>query len=177
MSISSMMDVAYQRRQDVEPRGRGISSLGEATGENPETKSPVTTALEAIVTYIPTEIVATYVAVVAVIHPTIAGTTTEAPVADWIVFLAFLVLTPITAWLVYAAKCLNAGKQLPTGAALPLWEMSAATVAFVVWAATLPETPLGGFPWYTSGLAAILLLIVSMVLGLIAPLFTQRPLP
>jgi hypothetical protein len=181
VSISSMMDVAYQRRADVPPLNRGLTTLSEtaqATGERPETQSTATTALKNMMTYIPGEILTTYVAVVAVIHPTTAGVTAEAPIADWVVFIVFLVLTPVVSWLLYAAKCVSGGKPLPSSPAeWPLWEMSAATVAFLVWAATLPETPLGAFPWYTSGLAAIILLIVSMILGLIAPLFTQRPLP
>ncbi len=181
MSVSSMMDVAYQQRQEVQPTGRGPRTLGETaqvTGENSETQSPVTAALESIMTYIPSEILVTYVAVVAVIHPTVAGETTNSAAADWIVFLVFLILSPVVSWLIYAAKCVNAGKALPGAVAQwPLWEMSAATIAYVIWAATLPETPFGGFSWYSPGLAAIVLLITSMLLGLIAPLIVRKPLP
>jgi len=174
-----MMDAAYQRRQDVPPVNRGLQTVGEtaqATGEKPETQSPATAALESIMTYIPGEILTTYVAVVAVIHPTIGGQTQGSIVVDWVMFFV-LILTPIVSWLIYAAKCMNAGKPMPAAVAQwPVWEMSAATIAYVIWAATLPATPFGEFSWYTSGLAAIILLIVSMVLGLIAPLFTRRPL-
>jgi hypothetical protein len=180
VSISSMMDVAYRRRVDVQLGDRSLQTLDEAAraaGERPETQNPVTAALENIMTYIPGEILVTYVAVVAVIHPTAGGEAPESVVADWVAFLAFFILTPAVAWLIYAVKCLNAGKPLPTPMIQwPVWEMSAATIAYVVWAVTLPENPFSEFSWYSSGLAAIVLLIVSMLLGLMAPLFTRRPL-
>lgn len=180
MSISTLMDAAYQRRADVEPVNRGLGTsaeIAQATGEKPETQSTATTALKNIMAYIPAEILTTYVAVIAVIHPTTGGVTAESALADWIAFVVFLVLTPIVSWLIYAAKCLNASKSLPAAVAQwPIWEMSAATIAYLIWAITLPETPFGTFSWYSSGLAAILLLIVSLILGLLAPLFTRRPL-
>ena len=57
-----------------------------------------------------------------------------------------------------------------------MWEMFAATLAYVAWTFALPNTPFAQFTnWYSSGLASFLVLIVSSGLGIVAPLM-QRPL-
>src|SRR5205809_602765 len=131
MSISSMANLAYARRSDVAPMDVGLQNLSEvgaAKAPKPETVSTATSALEAIVAYIPTEVV-------------------------------------------------TAGKDLPKGwAAWPKWEMAAGTVAFAVWAAALPASPLGQFDWFTAAFAGILALVVSFLLGLFAPLFSRAAL-
>src|SRR5215203_4035698 len=176
MSISSMMDVAWERH--VRERGpRSQREIAQATGEKPEAQSAITSALETIMTYIPGEIVTTYVAVVAVLPPVTDGVSTGASVTAWVVFFVFLALTPIVSWLIYAAKAVNANEPPPWAIAnWPKWEMTAATVAYVIWAAALPDNPFNGFAWYSAGVAGIILLVCSMMLGLIAPIFTQTSL-
>jgi hypothetical protein len=172
-----MMDVAWERRVAA----RGPSSQGEvaqAAGEKPETQSAITSALKNIMTYIPGEIVTTYVAVVAVLPPVTDGASTGASITPWVVFFVFLALTPIVSWLIYAAKAINAGDPPPWSIAKwPKWEMTAATVAYVIWAAALPDNPFNGFAWYSAGVSGIILLVCSMMLGLIAPIFTRTGLP
>jgi hypothetical protein len=59
----------------------------------------------------------------------------------------------------------------------PVWEMSAATIAYIAWAFALPNTPFAQFSdWYSPGLAGFLVLVISWGLGALAPLM-QRPLP
>ena len=96
--------------------------------------------------------------------------------ADWIAFWSFLVATPIVVWLVYAAKVKAAGKALPLEfAAWPVWEMFAGTVAYCAWAFALPNAPFSEYPWYSSALSGVAVLVGSTVLGLLSPFF-QNPL-
>ena len=77
-------------------------------------------------------------------------------------------------------RALFAAQLRASGAPLPLdptrwpWpELIVATVAYVLWAFTLPGTPFAGFSWYRAGLGGALLLVGTLVLGLSAPLFTR----
>lgn len=148
------------------------------TAGTPEAQTAVTTALKVIATYIPTEVLTLYVAVLAAIR--VPNQTGQQTLADKrpleIVFYVFLAATPLIVWLVYAAKCKGGGKPLPWAfRSWPLWEMAGATVAYAAWAFSLSENPFVFASWYSSAVAAIVVLIVSTVLGLLAPLF-QRPL-
>jgi len=121
--------------------------------------------------YIPTEVLTLYVAVLAAIRQSQAVTTT-----DWVAFLSFLVATPVVVWLVYGAKVKALKKDLPLHFRYwPVWEMFAATVAFAAWAFALPQSPFTVYDWYSSSLSGLAMLIVSTLLGLLAP-FLQRPL-
>lgn len=102
---------------------------------------------------------------------------TSAAITPLPAFVLFVVLTPFVVWILYATKVTSAGKPLPrTIAAWPKWEMSAATIAFAVWAGALPSSPLGSFSWFNVGLAGIGVLLASTFLGLLAPLFTRTAL-
>jgi hypothetical protein len=54
-----------------------------------------------------------------------------------------------------------------------MWEMSAATVAFVVWAFALPNTGFADLAWYKPGLATAAVLLVTLVLAAVAPIVQQ----
>jgi hypothetical protein len=154
-----------------------------ATGGTPESQSAVTTALKVIITYIPTEVLTLYVAVLAAIQ----DPNRKSPRSLWLAFYCFLIATPIIVWLVYAAKVRAASKPLPLlPRAWPLWEMFAATVAYAAWAFALPDSPfkysftnwnsLALNDWYSPALAGVIVLVISTLLGLLAPV-VQRPLP
>ena len=205
MSINSLANAAAARRPDfapfdVVPQGLGeiasaatstpraahrpsgarprVSGGGAAPApEAPEPAHPtqpqtaVNTALNVLFGYIPTEVLTLYVAVLAALHH--SG---EIRPVDWAVFWFFLAFTPLVVWLVFAAKVKAAGKELPVAPRLwPVWEMFAATLAYVAWASALPETPFTDLSFYSSAFAAIMVLVTSTLLGLLAPLF-QRPL-
>lgn len=162
MSISSMTNVALLRRS-----GRNVATyrtLEDAAGaEVPQTDA--TAAVKAIASYIPTEILTVYVAVLAVLQngsnlPSGAGRGT---------FYTFLILTPIVVWLVYLAKALSAKKPITP----PLWEMFAALIAFAAWAFALPANPFQQEPWYSAAIAGIVVLLVNTALGLLAPIVNR----
>jgi len=174
-----MAEVAFVRRTDVpnplqDPAAlaTGVKRLEVAATAIPDVQSAVTSALKVIATYIPTEVLTLYVAVLAAIR------SSEQNNKDLkLAFYSFLVITPLVMWLVYAAKCKAAGKKLPLAPrSWPLFEMFAATVAYAAWALTLAQNPFVISSWYSPALAAVLVLIVSTFVGLLAPLF-QRPIP
>jgi hypothetical protein len=97
--------------------------------------------------------------------------------AQWIAFWCFFVATPLVVWVVFASKLKDAGKPMPSSyGTWPVWEMTAALLAFCAWAFALPNTPFREFAaWYSPALASLAVLLASTVLGLLAPLF-QSPL-
>jgi hypothetical protein len=192
MSISSLTNVAVARRTDELGKGpdgrpRTAAELAQATADDPSTQSAGTSALKSIATYIPTEIITLYVAALAALagsNPDIPAKQSDlaktggsvASTADFVAFWVFLALTPVVVWLVYAAKVRSAGKRLPSRpVSWPWWEMIASTLAFAAWAYSMPNSVFTRFAWYTAAIGTLVVLVVSILLGLIAPL-VQRPL-
>ncbi len=72
----------------------------------------VTTALNVLTGYIPTEVLRLYVAVVAAMHPAskAAGTSSA-----WVAFWVFLIATQTVAWVAYAAKVKSAQEKCSSG--------------------------------------------------------------
>lgn len=176
MSVSSMTNVAFARRKDVAPideAPKTVDEIAAAKADKPGTQGGGSSTLAAIAAYIPTEVLTVYVAVVAAL-----GTGTAAAAASgagWLSFLLFLVFTPLVVWLVYAGKVRRAGKALPVALRRwPKWEMFAATVAYVAWAFALPGTPFSAFGWYSTAIAAVVVLVATTALGLIAPVVAQN---
>lgn len=58
-------------------------------------------------------------------------------------------------------------------AAWPWQTMLIALAAFLLWAFALPDTPFERFGWFRPGLAAVVLLVGTMVIGLVAPLLPE----
>jgi hypothetical protein len=178
MSVSSMANIAFARRADVAPQEKGLDSLDEvagATGAASGTATSATSALSAIAAYIPTEVVTVYVAVLATIGVTEPAD--GAPFTPLPVYAAFLILTPIVVWGLYASRAVAAGKRLPRSVrSWPKWEMVAATLAFAAWGAALPSSPLGVFSWFMPALAGVVALVLSLLIGVFSPLFSARPL-
>jgi hypothetical protein len=168
----SLNAMATRALEDRRPRGDSsiVAELfdSDALGpkESPRQRRAATRVTE-IVTYIPTEIVTVYVAAAAAISTRGATPGKGQWVLMWIVF----VLTPVATWMVFAAKVRALGDPLPS--ALRDWpwpQMLIASTAFLLWSFTLPGAPFAQFGWYRPGLSAVVLLVGTTVLGLIAPL-------
>jgi hypothetical protein len=172
MSIASMTEVAFQRRTDVgapEFAPKTLRDVAGAAGGKQAPDTTINTALKTMVTYIPTEVITLYLAVVAALQLP-AGS----PPAVW-TFGSFLAFTPLVVWLVYATKAKSDGKPVPLAPrAWPVWEMVAGTIAFAAWALAIPQQPFSSFP---PALSAVGVLITSTVLGLLAPLFSRALKP
>jgi hypothetical protein len=148
-------------------------SFVAVTASAQSVQSGISSALATITTYIPTEILVLYVAVVAALNDPATLRADSAAVSQWVGFLMFLVITPTVVWLVYAGKLRNDGLPLPLPVQdWPRWEMAAATAAFVAWAFAMPGTPFARLPGYNSGVAGVVVLGVTALLGLLAPLVT-----
>jgi hypothetical protein len=164
-----------------EPRGGATMSLDAMTeralqspGEGADGRTGLARRADAIVTYIPTEIVLVYVAAVAAVRTPAEGPAT----GQWVLLVATLVLTPIATWAVFAMKLSARGRPFPLSPrAWPWPELVIATLGFLLWAFTIPYTPFEQLDWYRPGLAAVVLLVGTVVLGLIAPLLRQADTP
>jgi hypothetical protein len=192
-----MSNVAISRRTDFAPAGKvpkNLSHIAKAASTPPgsipnivgheplnalEDAAPVaansvakaagnaTDALQVVAAYIPTEILTLYVAVLAALHQ--SGQDIR---NGWFVFIVFLFATPAVVWLVFAGKIKAANKNIPwKPKQWPLWEMFAAAFAYVAWAFTLPTNPFTQLSWYSASVAGLVVLTVSIILGLIAPIF------
>lgn len=168
-----MTNVAFNRRDDQNEVIRGapdsVADIARSTGENSRASTPATSTLSSIAAYIPTEILTVYVAVVAALG---SGDRT----VQWVAFWFFLIVTPIVVWLTYAGKVRQATGTVP-GAIRewPKWEMVAATIAYLAWAFALPETPFAELSFYSAAIAAVVVLVVTTAIGLVAPV-VQGPL-
>ena len=190
MSINALTNAALARRHDFAPAStvpRNLTEIAHAAGAPPEPAgapasppgapaSPPNgpnTALQTLTTYIPTEVLTLYVSAIAAVGPL---TVNGLPVGRWLPFWCFLVGTPVVVWIAFATKLKAVGKNLPASPRKwPVWEMAAATIAYFAWTFALPNTPFAQFEkWYSSGLAAFFVLVVSAGLGMIAPLMQRR---
>ncbi|MEU2396114.1 hypothetical protein [Streptomyces sp. NPDC007369] len=149
----------------VQPATRG--------GKSPEPAVPgaVVTAAESVMTYIPTEVVTAYVAVLGILDAPAGHSRTP----QWVVFWLFLAITPLAVWAAMAQREMAKGRRVPLHpAAWPVhtgFNIMAATAAFVLWGFSLPGSPFSGFGWYSPKIGAVALILGSLVLGLISPLF------
>lgn len=138
--------------------------------------------MKVIATYIPTEVLTLYLAVVAAVET--PGQLTDDQMTLLMAFytpagasfLTFLLLTPAIVWLVYATRVKASQRHLPVHPTeWPVWEMFASTAAYLAWAFALPANPFSQLPWYSSSVAGIVVLATSMLLGLLSPLL-MRPI-
>jgi hypothetical protein len=178
MSINSLTNAALARRRDYIPANRPPRTAREraaATSTEPIDENRVSIGLKSLTTYIPTEILTLYVALVAALQP---GTNNPPSfVARWIAFAVFFVLTPVAIWAAFASKLASDNKKIPIRPHhWPMWEMFAGTLAYVAWTFGLPDTPFAQIPWFTATLGGFMILATSTLLGMVAGLF-QRELP
>lgn len=176
MSVISMANAALGRRSDYPPENQVPTSLKEISKAvsvgKPDNK--VTTAMNVIVTYIPTEVLTLYVAILAAVYDPKANYQ-QLPLGVTVAFYAFLIATPITVWVAFAVKLKNDGKPLPVSySELPVWEMCAGAIAYTAWAFALPTNPFMKSGWYNSSVAGVAVIVVATTLGLVSPLFQRR---
>ena len=152
-------------------RPGGLESAGEWDARPATEDNRVTNALNALVGYIPTEVITLYVAALSAegaLHSTFGFI--DASTILWF----FVVLTPLLLLLIYVSKVAATGDKLPGPGIWPWWKMFAATVAFFVWALAVPGNPyLRDMAAAVAGVGAML---VSTLLNVMTPIF-ERPAP
>ena len=171
-----MANAAVARRPDYPPLERPpqtIAERAEAASHNQTSDNRISTTLTTLTTYVPTETITLYVALVAALGP---NETNPSTTGNWIAFWFFLFFTPLAVWVTFATKLASDKKNLPLQPRYwPKWEMIAGTLAYVAWAIGLPDSPFAEFAWYSSSVAGFAVLITSTILGMVAGLF-QRPI-
>ena len=170
MSVLSLSQLAVDRKSTYDLTSSTEINLKniDLIPEKAEPKIAVENALGVLFSYIPTEVIALYVAVISVIK-------TNNSNAGWITFFIFLIFTPVVVWLVYAAKVKKITGIVPlTFTSLPMWELIASTMAFTAWAFALPDSVFQGFNWYSQSVSGISILLTSTMLSLIAPFFSKN---
>ncbi len=134
--------------------------------------------MQVIMTYVPTEIIALYTSIATAIQtvPGSGGTENDGSLSAWIAFGVCLMLTPLSVLLLYASKVKQANKPLSFAInKWPLWEMTAASLAFFAWAFSMPGSPFRSIQgFYSPGIAAIVLPATAMLIGMAAPLMHRE---
>jgi hypothetical protein len=153
-------------------RAGGLESRAEG-GARPAAADTnrVTSALNMLVGYVPTEVITLYVAALsaeAALRATFGFI--DAAAILWF----FVALTPVLLLLIYVSKVAATGDALPGPALWPWWKMFAATVAFFVWALAVPGNPY--LKDMTAAVAGLGAMLVSTLLNVLTPIF-ERPAP
>lgn len=174
MSLNSLTSDELRHERVSAPAtvaaGPGEVAADAAPPRVTEEDNKVTSALEMLTKYIPTESITLYVAAVSA-APAIASIT-GGKVTGVILYWGFAILTPLLLLLVLMSKRASDG-QPPVPERWPWWKLVAATIAFLVWALAVPNNP------YTQGDAAAVVagfgaILISSLLSLLEPLF-DRP--
>ena len=185
MSINSMTNDELRRRNEFRRQAVLESAVAKdlslpvppattrAATEVAVQDNQISNTVNALVKYIPTEIVTLYVAAAS------ATPAVRSAIPDFdarITYWGFAILTPLLLILVYASKRASSGlATLPPVSQLPWWKMVAATIAFLIWALAVPSNPYitGDSGAVVAGFGAV---IISTLLSLLEPIF-ERPTP
>jgi hypothetical protein len=171
MSISRLMSEQVSRAAAAEaPGGGALEGAGPASSNASPRGSD--DALTSLTKYIPTEVLTLYLPAVAI------ASALDEPlvmIGKRAMYWAFAVaLTPLISLLVYLRRRAIANLSVwPPWSQFPLWNLIAASVAFLAWALALPGNPYVDKPamHVASGFAALL---ASTILSLLEPLFVRR---
>src|SRR5712692_1031265 len=112
-------------------------------------------ALDSIGTYIPTEVMATYLAILAVI-PAFAEHRYQ-----WLMFWVFLAATPIVVWLGVSAAHPGQGLSLPVRA-FRQWPWLS---MFAVFAISVPGSVISYLSWYQAWMSTVAIILSAFVLS------------
>jgi len=167
-----MANIALDRNMPSVAAGyRGVERTAlQARGDEAQTGTVGTSAMTAITAYIPTEILTIYIAGVGIFS------IESGKVAAWVFFIACVIATPAINFAVFEAKRRAAKLPRPTSAqGWPIWESTAATIAFVFYAAAIKQGSFSDAEWYSVEMAGFLVIIVTAALGLGSSFFGPGP--
>jgi len=132
----------------------------------------VTSAIDSLFKYIPTESITLYVATISAL-----------PVLNdiwiiinaWRVYWFYIILTPVLVILIYISKYKQKYNCLPSLRIWPWWPTISATVAFAIWALAVPGNPYieGEQQGVLAGLGA---LFCSTIFSILEGIFGKRQL-
>jgi hypothetical protein len=180
MSINSMVDLGVSNHlaSQVAPNHNAsvpvnVASLTAALADNVPAAAAIKQASQAaqqdawsrITTFIPTEIIAAYVAVLGVI----VGVGAD----DWKMrfFYIFLGLCPLAVITGYAGKIRTTTGKFPPLRSYPLFAVVAAPLAFAVWGIGLPNSIVAAQLGLASWAGAVLIILSALILGQLSTIF------
>lgn len=123
-------------------------------------------ALDKIATYIPSEVIGTYVAITGIFDA-------DSDAGKWVIFVLALLLIPLLT-LFGNAEAAKKGLTPPTGRAT-LLTILIAGVAFCAWAAALPANPLLAFTEQATRIGGAAVIVLAIVLPKAAALLDIAP--
>jgi hypothetical protein len=120
-----------KRHDEINPTARAAAGGPPASGSgSPE--AAVSTAMEKIAAFVPTEVIGLYVSGLGILAPT-------SDAGKWLLFCVCALMIPLIMWIGFRD---NQQKNLPAPSArIALILFGLAVVAFVAWASALPSTP------------------------------------
>jgi hypothetical protein len=137
--------------------------------------APKEDVLTQLLRYTPTEVVAVYVGVVALLPTLPDEGKAEIHESDftwrWLAFFVFFALTPLTILAANAVRRAQGGSK-----DRPWFEMIVGPIAFAAWALALPLSPVFSFSDWSGWMGVVIATIVLFVIGIIAKL-TGKALP
>lgn len=180
MSINSLTDSELRNSKDFQKAAKGIvdkvapERLALAVHAEAAKDNGVTNALSMLVKYIPTESITLYVAAISAAPALKSFSPRIEPLT---IYGFFGIFTPLLFLLIYFGK--RRALNLPTIPSLgdwPLWKTTAATIAFLVWALAVPNSPFmtGEIKGAVAGFLAI---FVSTILSVLEPIFDRQSNP
>jgi hypothetical protein len=160
------------RRTDADGRVLADASISDLTRDAAAENNMVTSSLNLLVKYIPTEVITLYVATLSA-APALQDAFPRVNTVD--IYWGFTIITPLLLFLIYVNKRATSGLRpvVPEARQWPWWQLTAATFAFMVWALAVPGNP------YVSGETAAVLaglgaVFISMILNLLEPIFQRK---
>lgn len=185
MGLIALADCAAQARLPKPLKSMAVLEDAAANVTPAVPRAPpsaVTTALQKLVEFIPTEtIVLFWLAVpaakslatwLAKQHGEELGASPTS--IDWWMFCGLIGLTPVLFLLTFLSKLASARERPPPLSKWPWWKTVAATIAFPVWAIAVPGNPFVADP----GLLVVVWVgasLVSLLLGLLDPILDPLP--
>ncbi len=137
--------------------------VSETAAEAPQPSG--SNAFETLTRYIPTETITLYLGAMAALKEF-----TTAGISVWAIYAFFAILTPILLIVLTLGHARQSGEQ--GYAMLHWWPPLASTIAFLVWAMSVPGHPIAN-QW--SALPALGALFVSTFLTALDPIFGAKP--
>jgi hypothetical protein len=133
MAIVTMTNLALSAGKPAAAAG-GLEGVADSGAELDQR---VASALDQMVTYVPSEVIGIYIAGVGIIA-------TDSSIVKWSLLALSLVLIPLFVWL-SDRIARQANPALPVAKAKLVWVGLFAVCAFLAWSAALPQTPFREF--------------------------------
>jgi hypothetical protein len=159
--VRSTTDSTAARPSVLESAGTKTVAAQVAPPEN-----QITDALDLLAGYIPTEVIALYVAALS------ATQAMKTPPSPWLWWVIGVALTPVLYVVIMLSKRARDGQKLRPER-WPWYRTVAATVAFAIWALAVPSPTQPMLPPDYLALIGLVALFVTIVLGLLDPILDK----